>query len=521
MICRQDKRTEWVSLVDLLRRRAEEEPDADLFAFHPDGEDTAGVTLTRGELDRQACAIAARLQDLEPEPGGARALLLYPPGLEFIAAFFGCLYAGVVAVPAYLPRVNRPMTRLRSLVVDSQPAAVLTCVSESRNSPRWEAGVPELQGVHRLVTDARGRDVDEAAGRWCDTGAGRDTLAFLQYTSGSTSAPKGVMITHGNLLHNSSLINHCFGSSAESRGIFWLPLYHDMGLIGGVIQTLYCGGSSTLLSPVSFIQRPIRWLEAISRTGASISGAPNFAYELCVEKTTPGERALLDLSCWRVAFNGAEPIRPETLDRFAEAFAPAGFRREAFLPCYGLAEATLLVSGGPMGRAPVVVSVDAPALGRGEIVEARRPGEGKLLSGSGKVAAGHRVIVVDPETGIRCAGNRVGEICVSGPSVARGYWGRPAESEEILRTGLGGNRPFLRTGDLGFVKDGELFVTGRLKDMIILPPAGMSLHLTASGRQRGATPRCGSAAPLPSLSRSMERSDSRSSRRSTGIPIRM
>ena len=197
--------------------------------------------------------------------------------------------------------------------------------------------------------------MDELAGRWRDPYAQHETLAFLQYTSGSTSLPKGVMITHGNLLHNSALIRDCFDSSPESRGVFWLPLFHDMGLIGGVIQTLYCGGASTLFSPVSFVQRPIRWLQTISDTKAMISGAPNFAYELCVEKTTPEQRALLDLSSWRVAFNGAEPIRPETLDRFADAFAPAGFRREAFLPCYGLAEATLLVSGGPAGQPPAVL----------------------------------------------------------------------------------------------------------------------------------------------------------------------
>ena len=278
------------------------------------------------------------------------------------------------------------------------------------------------------------------------------------------------MITHGNLLHNSALIHDCFGSTPEGRGVFWLPLFHDMGLIGGVIHTIYCGGSSTLLSPVHFLHRPIRWLQAISRTGATISGAPNFAYELCVEKTTPEQRADLDLSCWRVAFNGAETVRPETLDRFAEAFAPAGFRREAFLPCYGLAEATLLVSGGPSGSPPVVLSVDAEALGRGEVAAARQPHQGKCLASSGEVAAGHRVAIVDPSTRSQCTDDRIGEIWVSGPSVAGGYWGRTAETQETLRANLseGGEGPFLRTGDLGFLKDGMLFVTGRLKDMIIL-----------------------------------------------------
>ncbi len=311
--------------------------------------------------------------------------------------------------------------------------------------------------MQRLLTDERADELDDLAGRWSDPGAQRDTLAILQYTSGSTTTPRGVMITHGNLLHNSSLIHDAFGSVPEARGVFWLPLFHDMGLIGGVIQTLYCGGSSTLLSPVSFIQRPIRWLQAISRTGATISGAPNFAYELCVEKTTPEQRADLNLSSWRVAFNGAEPIRAETLDRFAEVFAPAGFRRESFLPCYGLAEATLLVSGGPRGCPAVILPVDGKALGRGEVAEVRPTAPAKRLAGSGRVAAGQRVVIVDPATGNPCPDGRVGEIWVAGPSVAHGYWGRPAETEETFGARLGeGEGPFLRTGDLGFLKDGVL-----------------------------------------------------------------
>ena len=287
---------------------------------------------------------------------GQPVLLLYPPGIEFIVAFFGCLYAGVIAVPAYLPRLNRPMTRLRSIADDAGPIAVLTCESQRSSAPRWAEGAPELKDLQVLFSDAQPEDAARHADDWSHPGAQQDSLAFLQYTSGSTATPKGVMITHGNLLHNSSLIQTCFESTPDSRGVFWLPLFHDMGLIGGVIQTIYCGGSSTLLSPVAFLQRPLRWLETISRCGATISGGPNFAYDLCVEKSTPSQRTALDLSRWRVAFNGAEPIRAETLDRFAAAFAPAGFRREAFLPCYGLAEATLLVSGNKAGSPPVTLS---------------------------------------------------------------------------------------------------------------------------------------------------------------------
>ena len=298
----------------------------------------------------------------------------------------------------------------------------------------------------------------------------QDSLAFLQYTSGSTATPKGVMITHGNLLHNSSLIQTCFESTPDSRGVFWLPLFHDMGLIGGVIQTIYCGGSSTLLSPVAFLQRPLRWLETISRCGATISGGPNFAYDLCVEKSTPSQRAALDLSRWRVAFNGAEPIRAETLDRFAAAFAPAGFRREAFLPCYGLAEATLLVSGNKAGSPPVTLSVDPSALAQGEIAEPPPGSPGKPLAGSGTPAPSQVVVIADPKTRTPCLDNQVGEIWISGPSVAKGYWKRAEETKEAFGARLAGHEAaqFLATGDLGFLSKGVLFVTGRLKDMIIL-----------------------------------------------------
>ncbi len=455
-----------VSLVELLRRRADRQPDSDLFHFLPDREDGTEATLTPGELDRHARALATRLQDLGLT--GGRALLFYPPGLEFIEAFFGCLYAGVVAVAAHLPRPNRPMTRLRSIVADCEPSAVLTCSSLAKDAVRWEIGVTELRDVQRILTDDGAGDRDEPAGRWTDPGARSDSLAILQYTSGSTTAPRGVMITHGNLIHNSSLIHDAFGSIPEARGAFWLPMFHDMGLIGGIIQTLYCGGSSTLLSPVSFIQRPIRWLEAISRTGATISGAPNFAYELCIEKTTPEQRAGLDLSSWRVAFNDAEPVRAETLDRFAAAFEPAGFRRESFLPCYGLAELTLLVSGGPRACPPVILHVDGAALEHGEVSEAPTIATSKRLVASGRVVDSQRVVIVDPATGDPCPDGRVGEIWVAGPSVALDYRGRPADTKATFDARLvDGEGPFLRTSDLGSLKDGVLFVTGRFKDMII------------------------------------------------------
>ncbi|MDR3637904.1 MAG: AMP-binding protein, partial [Isosphaeraceae bacterium] len=449
------------SLTDLLRRRAAVLAEKRLFTFLADGEGQESH-LSYQDLDRRARAVAARLQALGLE--GERALLMYPPGLEFLAAFFGCLAAGVVAVPASLPRVNRPMTRLQSIVTDARPRAVLTTQGHWADADRWSAAIPDLASLHRLATD---QVQDELAADWRDPRPDAETLAFLQYTSGSTAAPKGVMITHGNLLHNSSQIRDCFGSTEESRGVFWLPLFHDMGLIGGVIQTVYCGGASILLSPVSFLQRPARWLQAISRTGASISGGPNFAYDLCVRKITPEQRDELDLSRWRVAFNGAEPVRAETLDRFAAVFAPAGFRREAFLPCYGLAEATLLVSGTAWSAPPVVRCFVPEALDRNQAEEAQ---EGRRLVGSGRVAAGLDVAIVDPDTHEPHAEGGVGEVWVRGPNVAQGYWERPESTAETFQAVLGdqGDGPYLRTGDLGFVSEGELFVTGRLKDLIIV-----------------------------------------------------
>src|SRR5512135_3364365 len=455
------------SICAILRTRAAQHPEQRLYSFiaSVEGETTH---LTYGGLDLRARALAAGLQ--ERGLAGERALLLYPPGLEFIAAFLGCLYAGVVAVPATLPRINRPMGRLRAIAIDAAPGAVLTTSALLPESERWAEQVPELAGLARLATDADGLD-ERLADDWRESGAGPETIAFLQYTSGSTAAAKGVMVTHGNLLHNSALIHRCFESTPEGRGVFWLPLYHDMGLIGGVLQTLYCGGSSTLLSPVAFLQRPIRWLRAISRTRATISGGPNFAYDLCVRKTTPEQRAGLDLGHWSVAFNGAEPIRAETLDRFVEAFGPCGFRREAFLPCFGLAEGTLMVTGGPRSAPPVVRAVRPEALARDRVVLAPADDpRARALVGSGRVPDDQVVAIVHPKARTRCSADEVGEIWVSGPSVAQGYWGRPEATERSFRGILAdtGEGPFLRTGDLGFLHDGELFVTGRLKDLIII-----------------------------------------------------
>ena len=450
------------SPIDVLRVRARAQPEKRLFTFSSDDSNVVHEGLTYAGLDLKARALAVRLAEMGLV--GERALLPFPPGLDFVVAFYGCLYAGVVAVPASPGRPNRPNDRLRAIVGDARPRAVLT---SSALRP-----VPELEGLPRLAVD----EVEEGlAGAWRDPGSGEGNLAFLQYTSGSTATPKGVMVTLGNLAHNSAVIADCFGTDRESHGVFWLPLHHDMGLIGGVLQTIHCGGSSTLFSPSSFLQRPLRWLELISETGAVISGGPNFAYDLCARKAATARVEGLDLARWRVAFNGAEPVRPETLDRFARAFEPSGFRREAFLPCYGMAETTLLVSGGPWPSPPPVLSVDASAFEGGEIEVVEEPGSKRdgmprSLVGCGQVASGMEVVIADPESGGPLPDGRLGEIWVAGPSVASGYWGRAEETAQAFGARPAGSDagPYLRTGDLGFLRDGELFVTGRIKDLIII-----------------------------------------------------
>ena len=451
--------------------RAGLQPERAGYSFLRDG-DGVESNLTYAELDRRARGLGAALQRLGA--AGERALLLYPPGLDYVAAFFGCLYGGTAAVPAYPPRPNRPSPRVRSIVENATPRVILTTAALR---PKLESILQVPGGTEWLVTDdplqpvTGATDLDALADDWRDPGVEPSALAFLQYTSGSTAAPKGVRLSHANLLHNLELIRACFAQTERERTVIWLPPYHDMGLIGGILEPLYAGYPVTLLSPLAFLQQPVRWLRAISNTRATTSGGPNFAYDLCVRKITEEQKQDLDLSSWSLAFNGAEPIRADTLDRFTAAFSPCGFRREAFYPCYGLAEATLLVAAGRRFSGPIVRSFNANELENHRAVEAAD--DAKPLAGCGLAAdpqPGYPAIVVvrtgSPEP---CAPGEVGEIWVQGPSVAQGYWRQPEETERVFGARLSdGSGPFLRTGDLGFVAEGELFVTGRLKDLIIL-----------------------------------------------------
>ncbi|NLS96605.1 MAG: aminotransferase class I/II-fold pyridoxal phosphate-dependent enzyme [Planctomycetaceae bacterium] len=453
------------TLVELVRHRAKHQRDDVAFTYLIDGEDET-EDMTNGELDRRARAIGAWLESHNLV--GERALLLYPPGLEFITAFFGCLYAGVVAVPVYPPRRNRSLERIQAIADDSDAKVALTTDSVLERVEKLIDETPHLKELTWLATS---RLDDATAEGWEMPDIHADTLAFLQYTSGSTGSPKGVMLDHANLVHNSALISYGFEHSRSGVGVFWLPSYHDMGLIGGILQPLYVGRPNVLMSPMSFLQRPLRWLRAITKYRGSTCGGPNFAYDLCVRKITDEQIDELDLSSWDVAFNGAEPVRAETLEAFSDRFARCGFRREAFYPCYGLAEATLIVTGGWARRPPVIRSFDANALGEGraKIVDSDSPAS-KALVGCGENLPDQRVVIADPETRTSCGEGEIGEVWVAGPSVALGYWRRPDVNQEIFKARLAesGEGPFLRTGDLGFIHENELFLTGRIKDLIIL-----------------------------------------------------
>ena len=454
------------SIVELLHGHAANDPHRVAYTFLAEGE-AESLQLTFSSLDVRARAIGAELQ--KSKCSGGRALLLFPPGLEFITAFLGCLYAGTTAVPAYPPRKKRGLNRLASIADDARPDLVLTTSFLSPVIQTWAAQNSHYEKIRILPVDLV---PDSEAQSWRDPDVGRDTLAFLQYTSGSTGSPRGVMVTHGNIVANEEMIRCAFDQSESSVIVSWLPLYHDMGLIGGVLQPLYVGASCVLMSPVSFLQRPRRWLEVISERHATTSGGPNFAYDLCVRKIPAAERDGLDLSSWKVAFNGAEPVRSDTMDRFAEAFSPCGFQRRAFYPCYGLAEATLFVTGGEVEEEPRLLSVSAPALQENQVVESTE-GDRRALVSCGRPWNDHKVSIVDPETRAPCLPASVGEIWVAGPSVARGYWNRPQETCRDFEARLSNKEGedeqlYLRTGDLGFFHDGNLFVTGRLKDLIIV-----------------------------------------------------
>jgi acyl-CoA synthetase (AMP-forming)/AMP-acid ligase II len=453
------------TLLDLLRQRAFLQPNKRAYTFLADGE-TEEAKLTYSELDRAARAIAATVQSYAK--AGDRILLLYPSGLHFVTAFMGCQYGGFIAVPAPAPRPNKPMTRLEDILHDALPSVVLTTSTILAAVEKLSDQTPDLKAIRWIATDVLDLNVAE---RWQDPDVTSENLAFLQYTSGSTAVPRGVMVSHANILQNSAELDQGWVHGPDSAIISWLPHFHDMGLIYGVIHPLYKGVPAYLMPPVYFLQRPFRWLQAITRYQGTHSAAPNFAYELCVRKVTEEQKQKLDLSSWRVAVNGAEPVRRDTLESFAAAFASCGFRPSTFCPGYGLAEATLKVTSSNRDEPPVYQSVSARGLGMNRVMTASAgEPDARTLVSSGRTILNSRIAIVNPHTEVECAPDEVGEIWVAGPSIARGYWNRVAESQRTFGAAIkhGDPGPFLRTGDLGFVNEGELFVTGRFKDLIII-----------------------------------------------------
>ncbi len=458
------------TLPDWVGQRAARHGDLPAVVFL--GEDGEELTWTYAELWARACDVAARL----PKSQGAapRGLLLFPPGIEFVAGFLGCQIAGWVPVPTCYPKPGREMPRLDSVAQDCQPAAIIGD-RETLDGIAPEKLHEHARALPRIATDLAGAPAASPV----DTAAlDPDALALLQYTSGSTSEPKGVMVRHRHLMANLEAIRRGFQFEWQRDiegpapcGVFWLPFFHDMGLIGGILTPLYVGGCTVLISPRGFLQRPLRWLQTISDYRALISGAPNFAYQLCVDRISPEQTDSLDLSCWKTAFCGAEPVSARTLADFANRFSSCGFSDSAFYPCYGLAEATLLATGGDGPSQLTVLTVTRESLGQGRVVidDQGRGRDFQKLVSCGEPALATDLRIVDPERQRVAEEREIGEIWLRGESVTDGYWNRADENREQFNATLSdGEGGFFRTGDLGFLHRGKLYVTGRRKDVIIL-----------------------------------------------------
>ncbi len=449
------------NIVQILKQRSLSIPQATAYIFLKDGEDRE-IKLTYQELETQAKAIAIELQkSVSP---GSRALLVYPysDSLEFITAFFGCLYGGVVAVPCHPPQNRLTTKEVQTRLLSSQAEIVLT-ESSLLGKLQTQLSEQNLQ-LHWLCTDKINYSPEAS---WVQPEISPNDLAFLQYTSGSTGAPKGVMITHECLLQNQEMLRLAFGHTQQSIGVSWLPLFHDMGLIGHVIQPIYIGTACVMMSPVSFVQKPIRWLQAISKYKATTSGAPNFAYNLLCDRVNDEQLGQLDLSSWEVAFSGAEPVQASTLERFSQKFADCGFKKSAFYPCYGMAEATLMITGGNKAEFPKIKCLDKVALEENQAFAAQSESGTTTIVSAGYPWLDGKLAIVDPQSLVECAEGEIGEIWFSGSNVGKGYWQLPDKTQQTFQASLNGKDNYLRTGDLGFIDRGELYITGRMKDVLV------------------------------------------------------
>jgi len=453
----------FASLVALLARRAETQPDERAYLFLSDrGEEEA--VLTFRQLHDAALVIAAQLgATVRP---GDRALLVFPPGVEFMVAFFGCLIAGVIAVPMMMPRRQSARDSSAAILADSAPAVALTSAAfAGRTDLRERFARKRLEWIAVDPAPVGPRAADLPAPKPND-------IAFLQYTSGSTSDPKGVAVSHANLLANLEMIRVSLGTTKHSTYVNWVPLYHDMGLILNALETLYVGALCVLMAPNAFMQRPLNWLRAIHHYRAEVGCSPNFGYDLCVSRYRAEQMEGIDLSAWKVALNGAEPVHADTIRQFSETFATHGFDPKTAFPAYGMAEATLLISGGARRAGHVTRMVDRTALQAGTAAPPVKPSDAQQLVGCGRALVGERIAIVDPDSRRRVPADHVGEVWVHGPNVARAYWRNAETTARDLNARIEGDTDganWLRTGDLGLLDPaGELFITGRIKDLVII-----------------------------------------------------
>ena len=390
---------------------------------------------------------------------GKRVLLIYKDTLQFIEAFLACQYAGVIPVPVYFPSNKRQFAKVAEIIRDADINTILSSSDMDTSFMKSMFENYDLNQASWLLTDI---NISEASNSLIEPT--QNSTAFIQYTSGTTGNAKGVVISAESLIHNQGLIKSCFKCTDQSKILSWLPFQHDMGLIGNILHTVYVGCTCYIMTPSQFIQKPLRWLTAISKYKISHSGGPNFAYDLCVEKIDSGEIKHLDFSFWLVAYNGAEPVRANTINRFAEKFNSAGFRLGTFYPCYGLAEATLLVSGKRDHEFPRCISINMDFTSEGKLLIRPENSDGKLAISSGRVLEGMNVKIIVPETRKEAGENELGEICINGESVTKGYWNK--KGNEIFYEI--DNKLFLRTGDMGYLHNDELFVHSRLKEMVII-----------------------------------------------------
>jgi len=480
----------FASLVDLLRYRASTQPDDRAFVFLSDrGVEEAQVTFA--ELSRAAHILAASL--LRRARTGDRAILLFPQGLDFIVAFLGCMVAGLIPVPLMIPRRAGLRDASHAIVADCAPRLVLTTQAVATTRPdvieRFKAADCEWMFLP-IAADAGEADVPRPAA---------EDIAYLQYTSGSTSSPKGVMVSHRNILAHSEMARIAMGTTQASTFVSWVPHYHDLGLILNILHPLHVGALCVLMAPVSFMERPLGWLRAIHAYRAEVTTAPNFAFDLCAQRFRPEPMRGLDLSGWKVALNGAEPVRADTLERFAATFAPYGFSAKTHYPAYGLAEATLVVTASRRGAGPVILEASRAALQKGRVVAPATPQDAQTWVGCGSALEGVRMAIVDPDTCRRLGPDTVGEVWVNGPTVTKGYWRNPGATAAVFGARIADEGPdaWLRTGDLGFVaSSGELFITGRIKDLIII--RGMNhypqdIESTVYAVDPALRPNCGAA----------------------------